>query len=68
MIEPDKLYDQGTIADHLGISPRTLEKLRLTGGFIPYVKIGRLCRYAGADVLAYVERQRRNSTSDQGAL
>jgi len=67
MIEPTKLYDQEAVAEFLGISPRTLEKARLTGGFVPYCKIGRLVRYRGADVLAAVEAGRRQSTSEQGS-
>ncbi len=53
-------------AHFLGMSPRTLEKLRGIGGGLPYFKRGRLCLYTVADVSAWVEAGRRTSTSDSG--
>jgi len=53
-------------ASILGMSPRTLEKLRVIGGGPPYFKRGRLCLYTIADLTAWVEADRRTSTSDSG--
>lgn len=54
-------------ARFLGMSPRTLEKLRVIGGGPPYFKRGRLCLYTIADLTAWVEAGRRTSTSDSGS-
>ncbi|MBI4968988.1 MAG: helix-turn-helix domain-containing protein [Rhodospirillales bacterium] len=48
-------------------SPRTLQALRLRGGGPVYLKLGRLIRYRSGDVRAWLESQRRTSTSDPGA-
>src|SRR5262245_5756314 len=50
----------------VGLSVRTLESLRLRGGGIPYVKLGRAVRYRRADVLQWAAGKVRNSTSDTG--
>lgn len=60
------LLDQRRLADLLGCSARTLERQRLEGGGVPFCRIGRLVRYQLSDVLAYLEAQRRTSTSDAG--
>lgn len=50
----------------LGLSPRTLEKLRVTGGGPAYRKLGRRVVYAPADLERWAEAQTRTSTSDPG--
>jgi excisionase family DNA binding protein len=37
----------------------------VSGGGIPFVKLGRLVRYRRADVLAYLQGHVRRSTSDE---
>jgi predicted DNA-binding transcriptional regulator AlpA len=50
----------------IGISPRTLEKLAVTGGGPSYYKIGATVLYDIADLEAWLEKHKRTSTSDQG--
>ena len=54
-------------ARFLSISPRTLEKLRVTGGGPPYFKRGRAVLYAITDLGNWLQAGRRQSTSDPGA-
>ena len=53
-------------AERLGISPRTLEKWRLSGQSPPYRKLGRAVRYAPEDLALWLADRRRLSTSDPG--
>jgi len=53
-------------AEILGLSPRTLEALRVRGGGPTYLKVGRLVRYDREDIDGWLEGQRRVSTSDPG--
>ncbi|MGA9665975.1 MAG: helix-turn-helix domain-containing protein [Gallionella sp.] len=48
-----------------GIRPNTLEGWRLKGVGPAFYKIGRLVRYDQADLEAYLESQKRSSTSCQ---
>ena len=50
----------------LYISPRTLQRWRLTGEGPRYVKLGRLVRYGLTDLADFAERRFRTSTSDDG--
>jgi hypothetical protein len=52
-----------TAAIYLGLSPRTLEKWRLTGQGPSYVKRGRRCLYRLEDLDAWAEAGRQVSTS-----
>jgi hypothetical protein len=45
-------------------SVKTIRNLRVRGGYVPFLKIGRHVRYRLADVLAYEEQCLRQSTSD----
>jgi len=54
-------------AARCGLSPRTLEKLRITGGGPPFLKLGRSVRYDPADLDEWIASARRRSTSDAGA-
>lgn len=60
-----KLLTAVQTAALLGVRTTTLESWRLRGSSIPYKKIGRLIRYAEADVLAWIDAQTRTSTSRQ---
>lgn len=45
-------------------SIRTIERERSTGEGCRYVKLGRAVRYRRRDVLDFIERNARNSTSE----
>jgi predicted DNA-binding transcriptional regulator AlpA len=52
-------------AAYLGVSVSWLNKQRLVGGFVPYVKIGvRRVGYDVADLDAATEKAKRRSTSE----
>lgn len=51
-------------ATYLSLSPRTLEKLRVTGAGPAYFKMGRAVLYAIGELDAWIARNRRSSTSD----
>ena len=58
------LLNQNQLAELFDCSPRTLERQRLEGTGVPFIRVGRLVRYRLTDVQAYIERQRCTSTSD----
>jgi hypothetical protein len=60
------VLDTRAAADFLGISPRTLEGLRVRGGGPRFAKIGGSVRYRIASLEAYLRQQERASTSDPG--
>jgi len=64
-----KFYDTEGAARRLDnkLSPRTLEKWRILGKGPVFCKLGGRVVYADSDLLAWVEAQRRTSTSDTGA-
>jgi excisionase family DNA binding protein len=51
-------------AEYLGVSKSWLDKQRLVGGFVPYVKMGRRVAYDPADLDAAMEKAKRGSTSE----
>lgn len=53
-------------ADYCGSSASTFEKLRLTGGGPPYLKVGRRVVYDVRDLDAWLASKKRRSTSDPG--
>ena len=57
------LLDQDRLAKLLGCSARTLERQRLEGTGVPFVRVGRLVRYRLADVQNYLAERVRTSTS-----
>lgn len=61
-----RLVAENEAAEHLGLSKRTLQKWRVTGGGPPYSKLGTAVRYDLADLDAYLAARRRESTSDTG--
>ncbi|MBS0237759.1 MAG: helix-turn-helix domain-containing protein [Proteobacteria bacterium] len=58
---------QNELAHLLGRSVRTLERDRVTGGRIPFRKIGRNVLYARADVLRYLEAASFTTTREAKA-
>ena len=53
-------------AERLGLSPRTLERYRVTGEGPRFRKIGRWVRYTPEDLVQWLESCARTSTSDNG--
>ena len=60
----DPLLDQKTAAKLLGLSVRTLERHRLAGTGPRYARLGRLIRYRQQDLVDFVDRNLRSSTSE----
>jgi predicted DNA-binding transcriptional regulator AlpA len=55
-------------AEHVGLSASTLEKFRLRGNGPPYLKAGpKIVVYRVEDLDAWLDANRRRSTSDPGA-
>ena len=66
----NKLKHDGTLrtpaaAAYVGCSPRTMEKLRQTGGGPVYLKIGRAVIYRKSDLDRWIAQCQRSSTSDR---
>jgi hypothetical protein len=61
--DPDGLLEPKLVAKRLKVSTKFLEKKRHEGGFIPYIKIGHLCRYTRAAVDDYIATHARTSTT-----
>ena len=60
-----KLLTVREAAAYLGVSKSWLDKQRLVGGFVPYVKIGRRrVGYDIADLDAATQKAKRHSTSE----
>ena len=57
--------DQRQLAELLGLSQRTVERMRCLGTGPPYSKFGRRVRYLTADVMAWADAQKRRSTSEE---
>lgn len=51
-------------AVYLGLAASTLEKARLTGNGPPFLKLGRIVRYRGEDLDAWLEGHVVKSTSE----
>jgi hypothetical protein len=65
--EPHPPLDTEAAAKQLGLSPRTLEKMRVYGGGPVFEKNGRRVFYDLDDLYAWRQRNKRFSTSDQGS-
>jgi hypothetical protein len=62
---PEPFVDENRGAEHLGVSPRTMQRWRMTGTEPPWFRIGRLAKYRIADLTTWAEAQARISTSDK---
>lgn len=61
------LMDEKQAATLLGFSERTLQSWRCRGGGPPFIRVSARCiRYRREDLEAWVEANRRISTSDPG--
>lgn len=65
-MDAPKLLSTGDAAERLGVSGSYLNKLRVTGGGPAFLKIGARVAYDPADLVAWLDAQRRSSTHDQG--
>lgn len=59
----DRHIDTNKVGRIFGQKPNTIEKGRVQGSPIPYIKIGRSVRYRARDVRAFLETCRVTSTS-----
>lgn len=50
-------------ATYTGLAASTLEKLRVSGGGCPYIRVGRVVVYDPDDLDAWLEAHKRRSTS-----
>ena len=55
------------LASFLGLSPRTLDRYRVSGAGPKFHKFGNRVRYARADVEVWAAERRYSSTSDEGS-
>ncbi|MDA5192668.1 helix-turn-helix transcriptional regulator [Govanella unica] len=55
---------QQEVAEHLRLSGRILERLRLSGAGPAYMKLGRRVLYRQVDIEAWATGRRRTSTSE----
>jgi len=62
------LFDEKQAAERLAVSVRTLQTWRIRGTGPAFVKMGSAVRYADDDLTAYINQQRRQSTSLQGGV
>lgn len=66
MFDDDPLLDTKQVAPMLDIKPGTLEVWRSTGRVsLPYVKVGHLVKYRRSDVLKFIERNTRSTTTKE---
>ena len=57
IIEPNKLYTVSELAKLLGLSERTVLRVKAAGRF-PYFKVGRKVFFLGSDLLAKLPTQK----------
>ena len=66
-VSQDCLYDEVRAAALMGVSPRTMQKWRVTGAGPRYVRLsGRCIRYRRSDLMEWTQHLTRSSTSDCG--
>ena len=64
---PETMLTTAEAAEYCGLSRRTLEKRRGSGGGPRYLKLGRLVKYRVRDLEEWIARSVRVSTSDPGS-
>jgi excisionase family DNA binding protein len=57
--------DTTAAAELMGISRSTLEKWRVAGQHLPFIRAGRLIRYAKADIDTWMTARKVRSTSQR---
>jgi hypothetical protein len=63
----EELFDDKKLSTILHRSVPTIQKDRLRGTGVPFVKVGRLVRYRPSAVRAYLAENERQSTSEDSA-
>ena len=63
-MNPPRYLDTRHAADYLGISPSTLNRMRVTGEGPRYAKAGRRVIYDPEDLNAWVEERKRRFTGE----
>lgn len=63
-LDDETLYGEVVISKQLDCDEKTLQAWRSRGGGPPFVKVGRLVRYRGADVKRWIESRTVRSTSE----
>jgi len=64
----DQLLSDRDVEKITGRARSTLQKDRVSGDGIPFIRLGRLVRYRQSDVTAFLDAlPKRRSTSDGGA-
>lgn len=58
------LLNESAVAKQLDCETKTLQAWRCRGGGPPFVRVGRLVRYAPDDVRAWIESRRVSNTSE----
>lgn len=67
MLKPSNLLTTNEAAKYVRLSPRTLERYRVTGEGAPFLKIGRLVFYLQTVLDDWLKTKSRKSTSDPGS-
>ena len=62
---PSRYLPEKTAADYLGLSHRTLQKMRVTGAGPFFHKFGRRVLYEASDLDGWASARRRESTSSK---
>ena len=62
-----RLLNVTEAAERLSVSASYLNKLRVTGGGPPFIKIGARVAYDQADIAAWLDAQKRTTTSGEAA-
>lgn len=65
-LQTTNFLDERALAERWNISVKTLRNARVTGGLVPFVRIGRSVRYRLSDVVAYEAAHTHVSTSEGG--
>ncbi len=63
-IDPQRPVPTRVAADMIGVSARTLETWRLTGGGPVFLKVGASVRYRPADIATWLDACARRHTSE----
>ena len=67
MLKPSNLLTTNEAAKYVRLSPRTLERYRVTGEGPRFLKIGRLVFYLQTALDDWLKTKARKSTSDPGS-
>lgn len=54
-VKYDRLLKQKEVAEWIGMSEAWMEQCRFRGTGIPYIKMGRACRYRASDVQRWLD-------------